>query len=1004
MSGTSWAIGLSGDWSRAANWTNGAPDSTTDAAIDVVGTYTVTLSDADGTEFANSLTLDSAGATFLEAKFGQLALGGALTIDAGTAILDGEVETIADGGVLITGGSSTLIVRGDSNSDLSIGPGGDIVVQNSGLLELANPAALGQDPIEVQGGELLATATGTLSSPLTLSQGNGSDIIAAAAGATLTLSNGDWSITQSVTSIQFGTAGDTGTIVWDTSTPGTQEISQVTVEDGTLRGGDANFGEFFADAGEGTTVAAGATLDLAGANVTIPFLTLAAGGTLQLNGGNATLSNLGGNGTITSSIGAPTVTLTSTAEPTAGAQNLETVAVRLMGPLSLDLLKSTNATSTLYEFIGRNTYTGTTTVEAGADLSIGDALLGGTGTSGTLGTGVVNLASIGSDLIVARSGSLTVANVIVGSGSVLYLGGGTYLVTNENTYSGGTFIDGNSVCETAQAESLGSGGLSVSSGGEFLATGSLTIDNGLSLAGTATIAAANGKTLTLDLSSHWEISSGGTKVVIGDAKNGGTVLWEGGSGGTFDDNLATLEIASGTLQDGDGTLGVFLDQIAATTIDRGATLVLQGTHNVLNDLQGSGTISATSATGIYISGGDFGGVFRGPIDLTIEGATILTGLNTSLTSVLIINNTLLALGDGGRAGSVGAALIDIAGGNSSLIIDHSNAIQLANKITGSGTLEQFAAGTTTATNLAGFDGTLEVVAGELLANDTASHAGLDLEGGTFLASTNLKLSSDLTVSGAATIAAVAKTTFNMDFSSWSFDATSITFGDSTGTGTIVWHTPQSGAGIESGDVYTVAIDAGVLKLADSNLGELLFPAKSTMIAAGATLNIGTFEPAIGDLLGAGTIIGTSGSELQVENGDFSGQIKGATGVEVLGDFKVSGNDTFTGGYELTTGSILTLDHAATQNATFFGDATLALTLGHAYSGTVFNFDLIVGQTIDFEGLSFANATEKFANGVLSVSSGKHSEQVALSGSFSNASFALSNDNHGGVIVSYTGIS
>ena len=66
MSSTSWTIGLSGDWSRAVNWTDGAPVSTTDVAIDVVGTYTVTLSNADGTEFANSLTLDSAGATFFE--------------------------------------------------------------------------------------------------------------------------------------------------------------------------------------------------------------------------------------------------------------------------------------------------------------------------------------------------------------------------------------------------------------------------------------------------------------------------------------------------------------------------------------------------------------------------------------------------------------------------------------------------------------------------------------------------------------------------------------------------------------------------------------------------------------------------------------------------------------------------------------------------------------------------------------------------------------------------
>jgi hypothetical protein len=219
MSGTSWAIGLSGDWSRAGNWTNGEPDSTTDATIAAVGRYTVTDSNED--VFANSPTLDPAEATFSQSVSGELAMGGALTIDAGTAILDGQ--TTADGGVTIDS-CGTLVVGGTGSSFLDTGPGGVIVVESGGLLKLASPGALGQDPLDLSGG-VLATATGVLGSPLTL---NASATIAAAAGTTLTLSNGDWSITQSVTQIQFGTAGDTGTIVWDTSTPGTQEISQVT--------------------------------------------------------------------------------------------------------------------------------------------------------------------------------------------------------------------------------------------------------------------------------------------------------------------------------------------------------------------------------------------------------------------------------------------------------------------------------------------------------------------------------------------------------------------------------------------------------------------------------------------------------------------------------------------------------------------------------------------------------------------------------------------------------
>ncbi|MES2532673.1 MAG: autotransporter-associated beta strand repeat-containing protein, partial [Pseudomonadota bacterium] len=81
---------------------------------------------------------------------------------------------------------------------------------------------------------------------------------------------------------------------------------------------------------------------------------------------------------------------------------------------------------------GPNTYSGTTTINAGT-LQVGDG-----GTTGTLGTGaVVDNAA----LVFNRSDLMTVANAISGSGDLMQAGSGTLNLTGANTYTGGTSIN-----------------------------------------------------------------------------------------------------------------------------------------------------------------------------------------------------------------------------------------------------------------------------------------------------------------------------------------------------------------------------------------------------------------------------------------------------------------------------------------------------------------------------------------------------------------------------------
>jgi hypothetical protein len=175
---------------------------------------------------ANSLTFNAPQAE-LQENSGSLTIGSALTVNSGLVSLN-EANTI--GSVALTGGV------------LAFGIGG----------------ALGTGTLTQSGGELLATET--LTNALSLSQ---SSTIAAAHGTTLTENASSLGIAASST-LNFGALGQEGTILWHTPESSTfgSPLPAINVQAGTLKGADSTFGFFLDD--EAITVAAGATLDLAG--------------------------------------------------------------------------------------------------------------------------------------------------------------------------------------------------------------------------------------------------------------------------------------------------------------------------------------------------------------------------------------------------------------------------------------------------------------------------------------------------------------------------------------------------------------------------------------------------------------------------------------------------------------------------------------------------------------------------------------------------------------------
>src|SRR5262249_7359006 len=150
-----------------------------------------------------------------------------------------------------------------------------------------------------------------------------------------------------------------------------------------------------------------------------------------------------------------------------------------------------------------------------------------------------------------------------------------------------------------------------------------------------------------------------------------------------------VNVSAGTLKAGDGNFSMLLDTATSpTTIASAATIDLAGFSTTIAVLTGSGrgTNSGAAATptpqhtgpvGVF---GDFAGTITGPLSLIVAGLVDLSAANTYTGSTTIGSGDVLALGSGGTTGSIANTSLVID--NGTLEMDRSNAVTLANPISG----------------------------------------------------------------------------------------------------------------------------------------------------------------------------------------------------------------------------------------------------------------------------------------------------------------------------------
>ncbi|WP_261527630.1 autotransporter outer membrane beta-barrel domain-containing protein [Burkholderia multivorans] len=213
----------------------------------------------------------------------------------------------------------------------------------------------------------------------------------------------------------------------------------------------------------------------------------------------------------------------------------------------------------------------------------------------------------------------TVDNVLTGNTQLVKTDLGTLTLNGNNTYAGGTAIQGGTV-RIASDANLGAaaGGLTLD-GGVLQTTASIVSARNVSLASTGTLSTDPGTTLTLSGS----LAGAGSLTKAGS----GTLLLTGTGTHTGETN-----VVAGTLQTGAPNV---LSPASAMTIQSGATLNLNGFAQTIPSLTNAGTVamSTTPGTSLTVTGNYTGadGVIRlntalgddnSPTDrLTVKGDT-----------------------------------------------------------------------------------------------------------------------------------------------------------------------------------------------------------------------------------------------------------------------------------------------------------------------------------------------------------------------------------------------
>ncbi|MEZ5386880.1 MAG: autotransporter-associated beta strand repeat-containing protein [Prosthecobacter sp.] len=856
---------------------------------------TITVGANDASSSYSGIFADNTGGGAL----GMLAL---TKIGAGTLTLSGASTHTGginvDAGVLLWSGANdlpsagTLAVNAGANFSLADGVARNI---STGSLNLADGALLTFDWNAGSLDQLISTNAATAAGKVTIflneisPTGLGGTIISSANGG-LTSGGANYfianntnyttAITQSDTAVSIGAqtaatpltdaywlgglTGASGSMSLSTGAASNWASDAAGTSAGGLVPGGSSVNVIFSATGATQQDIVTTDVDMDLASITFngsTAVTISGVNTITLHSTSGTAATSSGSGT--------TVTAGSAITVTSSANDANTIGVDLVlaasqtwniaGGKTLNVGGDVSGTAGLTQagagtlvLAGANTYTGGTVI--GGTLQIGDG--GGTGTLG--GGNVVNDGA----LIINRTGTLAVDNLISGSGSLTQFGTVATTLTAAHTYTGDTAVLG--------------GTLTIASGASIGVAGAS--------AGSLQIGESSTATVIVEAGGELRVGSGSSSSLLVGAR---TTL-DGVTSGTLDMSAATTFTADvGRFQIGGSTL----------TSTSGATGTAVGTATLAQN----NTI--TASTGIIVAE-MYPAVSNTPVNslLTFGAGTnnvttpsVLVGGNRSTGTITIASGGTLHLDNGAgktnltigqnnveSTGTHAVGTVDLTGG---VLIASLDQLILGNKVNNGGAGSGTATGTLTldatanvvtansviignqvnsATNTNTTQGTLNFGGGSFtVANDVGigifvaggnSKGTLNLTGGTFTVGGNITSTDDAKSNAIVTLDGAT-----LDMTGGSIDANTFNV--------------RSGALKDVGEIYngggSVAVDVTKTTTGSLSLIGTNNYSGATVVAAGAVEVRGTTGTGAVTVQSGSTILGTGvvqGSTFTLDDG------------------------------------------------------------------------------------------------------------------------------------------
>jgi fibronectin-binding autotransporter adhesin len=409
----------------------------------------------------------------------------------------------------------------------------------------------------------------------------------------------------------------------------------------------------------GGTAVNGSTLTSGINNALAPAanLTVNSPGIFNLNNFNQTAAVLAGSGSIT--LGSGNLTTNTATNSTFSGGISGTGAFTQAGASTL-------------AFTGVNTYTGGTTVSNGTlQLGVNNALVS-TGpvalSGGILDISPSTLQSIGplsgtsnvtmgaAQLTINSTASSSYGGVMSGTGRLVIAGPQTLTLTNNNTFNGGTTINGGTLALGINNGLLPTGNLVVNSPGildlaGFNQTVGVLLGNGSITLGIGTLTVNTPAMTTSDFSGvisqagALNVGAAGTLILTGpNTYTGGTAV---AAGATLQGTTTSLQ---GTINNAGSLIfnQPFNGTFSGSLLGAGA-LFLNGTGSVT--LQGAQTQGSTTVNAGQLILGTAANLISSPVTIELGGALGTTGNGTITGNVTVNGTTQLGLGTLNVAGN-----------------------------------------------------------------------------------------------------------------------------------------------------------------------------------------------------------------------------------------------------------------------------------------------------------------------------------------------------------------